>query len=333
MRAWFRQGLASLILAAAVGGAVGAQQASGDGSVTVAFDKGGPNALPIVTDVQYRLAGKIRPLLLFWIGRDNVGGARVVWRRDGRGNRAFELVIGSDPDRAPRSINRWGYIKEELRGGAATILGVMTEADDQSIKEAEARIAKQQEVGPVFKAIRASIVGSEMRSTIAMARVPTNYTYREVSAVLSAVRDAPVTSSRTVAIPSGTRPGFLTALTEMLNEQVSASRRTPGQSHLNGNRTLSYVYNAKLYVLALTSTKGVPRLEVDGQVYTDLLESEVELRGTTTEDRERFTLIYGTTGSLAGIPVFMTYQPRWWFKAELALERPPAPTLATSPGE
>lgn len=62
--------------------------------------------LPIVAQHRYRMAAKIRPLL-FWIGRDNVGEAQVVWHAGGSA-RGVELLIGSDPDRAPRRINRWG---------------------------------------------------------------------------------------------------------------------------------------------------------------------------------------------------------------------------------
>jgi hypothetical protein len=35
-------------------------------------------SLPVVAAHQYRMAAKIRPLLLFWIGREQVGGAHAV---------------------------------------------------------------------------------------------------------------------------------------------------------------------------------------------------------------------------------------------------------------
>src|SRR5450756_1103342 len=47
--------------------------------------------LPIVAEHRYRVAAKIRPLVLFWIGKDNVGGARLRWRRGENDER------GSDP--------------------------------------------------------------------------------------------------------------------------------------------------------------------------------------------------------------------------------------------
>src|SRR5215216_1108953 len=69
--------------------------------------KTGTTELPVVAQHYYRMLAKVRPLL-FWISRDNVGGARIGWLADERGSKGFELLIGSDPARAPRKINRWG---------------------------------------------------------------------------------------------------------------------------------------------------------------------------------------------------------------------------------
>jgi len=35
---------------------------------------------------------------------------------------------------------------------------------------------------------------------------------------------------------------------------------------------------------------------------------------------ESFTIVCGFDGPLAEIPVFLTYQPRWWFKVEMVLD-------------
>ncbi len=55
----------------------------------------------------YRIAARVRPLVVFWITRDGVGDARVT-RTRGDGEARYTLLIGSDPDRAPFHINRWG---------------------------------------------------------------------------------------------------------------------------------------------------------------------------------------------------------------------------------
>src|SRR5215831_18441297 len=96
-------------------------------------------ALPLVAEHKYRMLARVRPLL-FWISKDNVGGARVRWRGDDNGAFGIELLIGSDPHRAPRQINRWGYIAEDVQGADAHVLGLMKRSEEQSIAEAESRL-------------------------------------------------------------------------------------------------------------------------------------------------------------------------------------------------
>ena len=47
------------------------------------------NTLPVVAEHKYRMLARVRPLL-FWISKDNVGGARIDWRGadDGSGRAA-----------------------------------------------------------------------------------------------------------------------------------------------------------------------------------------------------------------------------------------------------
>ncbi len=60
--------------------------------------------LPVVSEHRYRMLAKVRPLL-FWISKDDVGGAKVSWRGSEDGGFGLDLLIGSDPRRAPRQIN------------------------------------------------------------------------------------------------------------------------------------------------------------------------------------------------------------------------------------
>jgi len=69
---------------------------------------------------EYRVSGKIRPLVLFWIERENVGRASITWICNADGWDGVELLVGSDPARA-MGVNRWGYYREERRGGHARI--------------------------------------------------------------------------------------------------------------------------------------------------------------------------------------------------------------------
>jgi hypothetical protein len=131
------------------------------------------------------MASKIRPRLLFWTGRDNVGGARAVWHRGPDGAVGFELLIGSDPGRAPRRINRWGYIAEEVRGPEARLLGVMKQSTEQSLEDAQSRLASEAQEGQyVFKAIRAVASASEASSRIVTIRVARDLTFRDLETLL-----------------------------------------------------------------------------------------------------------------------------------------------------
>src|SRR6266478_2788215 len=66
---------------------------------------------PLHVDEQfeYTMTARLR-LLLFWVGKDDVGGGyirRATLPRDPASD-VIELLIGSDPAKAPRAINRWG---------------------------------------------------------------------------------------------------------------------------------------------------------------------------------------------------------------------------------
>src|SRR6059036_364884 len=89
----------------------------------------------------YTIAARVRPLVVFWISRTGVGDA-VVTRRRAPGEAHYSLLIGSDPNRAPLHINRWGYIEEEIHGAEARLLGLMTESDEESIEQAEANVRR-----------------------------------------------------------------------------------------------------------------------------------------------------------------------------------------------
>jgi hypothetical protein len=118
---------------------------------------------------RYTMSGRIRPLL-FWFGRDNIGLARVVWRRDEQGARGYELLVGTDPARAPRSLNRWGYVAEEASGPDGALLAMMTGADELSYEEAEASSTRSSSTGD-FRAIRPSRSTTSARRSTACVEI------------------------------------------------------------------------------------------------------------------------------------------------------------------
>jgi len=131
----------------------------------------------------YRIGARVRPLLLFWITRNDVGDA-VVTRQRATGEARYSLLIGTDPNRTPMHINRWGYIEEEIRGAEARMLGVMTESDEESIDQAEANVRRQSSGSHPFKVIRATADAAQAHARVASIHAPADYTLHDKDVIL-----------------------------------------------------------------------------------------------------------------------------------------------------
>jgi hypothetical protein len=272
-------------------------------------------SLPVTAEHRYRIAGKIRPLLLFWIGKDGVGGARVRWRHGDNDARGYDLLIGSDPARAPRGVNRWGFILEEVRGPEATIVGVMKKSDEESLDEVKANEARG---GIVFKMIQATVNQSESVARVTATTVPRDYSYKELDALVDALRKEPASPKvRKIPVPPGGRPGMLTAIAELLHDGAESVKRT---GKAPGKKSLPWAYYTKQYDIARTSSEVQNHVTYGGVAYPKLLKSEFEVKARGESWTESFSIVFGIDGALAEVPVFMTYQPRWWLKIELMLD-------------
>lgn len=319
-RAW---GLTWLLLAAvapASGIAAPPVTAASDGRIPAAPRRA--TSLPIVAEHQYRMAGKIRPLLLFWISRDDVGGARATWRRGPDGAVGYELLIGSDPARAPRGLNRWGYIAEEVRGPDARLLGVMKESNEQSLDEAKARLDKEaQEQRYVFKAIRAEAGAGEARSEITTIRLARDLTFRDLETLLELVeRESAGGGERSVKVAEDTRPGFLVALAELVHRNVAQLGSPTRESAPGRAMSVPYIYNGTLCDLTLRESRLLSQTRAGTRTYRNVMRARFEARNRETRKTTEFELFYGTSGPLAEIPVRAFFQPRWWLQIELLLD-------------
>jgi len=310
----------------AVGAAVLARHdatlaAEGRGAAPAAVTR--PAALPPVAEHKYRMLAKVRPLL-FWISKDDVGGARITWRGDDNGGFGLDVLIGSDPQRAPRQINRWGYIAEDVQGAEAHVIGVMKQSTEQSIAEAESQLAREQgRSGYVYRAIQGTTTSQEARADVKTVRVERDLTFRDIDPLLAlvngpagAARDG---ESRSVPLPAGTRPGFLIALLDLVRQSTNAYSQ-PGGSFKPSPTPTPYVYYGVFYELTMKSSTLLRTATIDSQRYTNLARSDFEIRNRSNGETTRFQLTYGTAGELAGIPVHAIYQPRWWFEVQLFLD-------------
>ena len=276
----------------------------------------------------YTIGGRVRPLL-FWIGKEDVGDAIVAIKREAD-CASYALLIGSDPERAPRDINRWGYIAEDVRGDQATVVGLMTESNEDSVDQAEANLRKQAG-NETFNVIRASIAGGESRSVVTSVAAPSTYTFRQVDTVLElADRGGVDGKARVVRLPSGGRPGFLSAVADVMQEQASVWRSA---GKLRPTQPIAYVYHGKVYQLRVTQSHAVANQRIGARTYEHLIASQFQVKQAETNDVTDFSITYGADGLLAGVPVAATYQPRWWIEIQLTLDdtRPgPLPPIETT---
>jgi len=277
----------------------------------------------------YTMSARVRPLLVFWISKSNIGDAMTLRHQDA-GGAEYSLLIGSDPQRAPRRINRWGYIEEHIQGPNATLVGLMTESDEDSIEQAQASLRKQ-ESQHVFKLIRGSVAGNQAQSVVTLVPAPSDYDFRQLQTLLDLARtDQREGTTRSVRLAPGTRPGFLAALADLMRghvEQWRASHR------IDAGLPVSYAYHGKIFELRATKTQMQATVKIGSTVYQRAIASEFEIRNTRSGEVTRFAMTYGSEGSLAAVPLTVSFQPRWWLEVDLALDdSTPGPTIVAETG-
>jgi len=271
----------------------------------------------VLREHSYVVNARVRPFLLFWIARDNVGEARLTWRAGPDGRRAFEFLIGSDPDRAPRHINRWGFIVEELNGEQAEVLGVMKGTREETIEEAEAQIARQEET-TTFKALRATITGSRAVSESITVHAPARLTYRDLDALLALIPAEPP-SRRTLELPTGTQKGFLAAMDSLMRDSIRPCQRDRGRDV----PVIQYIYSQTIYDLSLLSCHFEPEVRTKTGSFADVVDARFQVTDRKTNYETKFRMFFGTSGDLQGVPVRAVFRPRWWMEIELELDRSP----------
>jgi hypothetical protein len=285
--------------------------------------------LPVLRLHRYQMAGRVRPLL-FWISRDDVGMGEIVWRGE-EGAVAYELLIGTDAAKAPRGINRWGYILEESRPSGTRVLGVMTTSDEATIKDVTSRTPGTQPVGR-FKGLEARIAGGVSRSATETIETERDFSVRDKAVIVGRIEEKlKEAAMREVPVAHGVRPGFLTAVAELVNDTITA--RKGGEQPLRRlkGRTIAYVYGRRLYDLKLTGVGPVnPRAGAPSG--NAPVHAEFETLNRTTGSRTTFEIDYATDGPLAGVPTLIRHKPRWWLEAVLTLEKGDTPPGGRGPG-
>jgi hypothetical protein len=296
-----------LLLAAAL---IVTGELSGAGSTTIA--PGVPTQIPgrnlaVVREHTYRMAGKIR-LLLLWVGRDDVGSGVIRWRGAGD-ETAIELLIGSDPQRAPGQLNKWGYLVEAMRGGESSVVGLISQENDDRLSEVKAGLKTRKEQR-AFDTIRGYAAAAEGTARVGTLHAASHLTYHDADTVLKDVLADSSLGVKRVARGGDVRPGFLSALTELLAASLDKK---------NYNHRIRYIHGDRLYQLRLIESAPVARFERDGRTWQHVIRGRFETGEAGGRSGTRIELNYGTTGGLSGIPIVISYQPKWWLQVDLVL--------------
>ena len=264
---------------------------------------------------RYRVNGKIR-LLLFWAGRENVGGARLRWDATDETS-TLALLAGSNPDRAPKGLNQWIYLREENRADDASIFALRSMTDAESAADPADAILD----GPQFGASCTAVTPAAVRSAVTTVTATPGLTYAMFGRVLDELASAPKWTAKRMARPAGTEIGFLTALERLLMtvpELEGADRRPTASA--------AYIYNSVPYDLVLERVETLggtaTPVNVDGRPFERLRTAGLLVRNRATHRTSRFSVTYEPGAAVGDVilPVSIVYQPNWWLKVELRLD-------------
>ena len=300
----------------------------------------------------YRMRGKVR-LLFFWVGKDDVGGGTItisrgqnadsVWREE------VEALFGSNPDRVPGKINRWGYGREEslwssnpetANGGdlQSTIFeGFMKHSKEDSLsqvkKNNDQQNAKQEFL---YDGNRSRADASSISAEIRTFATTADFRYQDSAPVHCGYKErllqgGPDRVRALDPIPSTVKHpyGFLTAAQSLLRKVLKSSNDLKQLKKTKGS--LHYVYNAQEFTLKLRNTELVKKFELplggdklkDGKdhiLYQNIAKSEFRVTKLANKTTHDFTLWFPLQGKLRGIPLRIADKPRWWLRIELNLE-------------
>jgi hypothetical protein len=156
-------------------------------------------------------------------------------------------------------------------------------------------------------------------------------TYRDLDFVLGRMSSIREWDERVGVRPQSTRPGFLVALTELMQSGVDTWKSAPASSFKYGSHTVRYIHRAKAYELRQSDVEVLRDVTLRGQRHAHLLRGAFRIRNPATDYTSHFTVTYGLDDAMAAVPVRITYQPRWWLRTQLTLE-PPEAHPATSQG-
>ena len=298
----------------------------------------------VETEYRYVMTCKVR-FVFFWGGKDDVGGGYVhIGKAVGDDRQQMvQLLFGSEPGKAPLSINRWGAGTEVLRTqesgeqSASAFFGFMKSSKGQSVLAMRSELSKEKENGAhLFEGIISRVDRQRALTASVPYKSSKDYDLNQYGeaekAALQKLESDPARHIGSVdeagrkACP---RVGeFLSTVLELMSD-ATAGHSTP--------ESLCYIYNARHYTATLQSVQPVAAKNVHVQLhanggsldraYRHLLNAHFDVVCQETGTKSNFDIVLGTEGNQRGAPVQINYQPNWWFQVVLNL----LPNLPTAP--
>ena len=272
-------------------------------------------ALPSLTgsiDYPYRVIGRAR-LVFFSVSDDDVGGARLTWRRDGD-SESVRMLVGSEPGRAPRALNEWAYTAEETNGDRADVFVLRSliaeDKDGQPV-----RTLPRADGGGQYRASCSSASAAMVQTFTTTVTTDGKIDYRSIGHVLDRIGSHSAWKPTDLSRPTDAAPGFLTAISTMLRRSVQASASGTKQP-----AAVAYVYNGTVYDLQLRRVQHDRNVTIRNTTYPDLLKGQFISVRRRDGDQTPFIVSYFADGPRAGVPVVIAFRASWWLSLELQLD-------------
>ncbi len=288
----------------------------------------------------YVVAAAVR-LLLFWVSRDDVGQGyiRIGTHPEDPASEVVQLLMGSDPSKAPLRLNNWGAATEVWRRSdkSGAFFGFMKAPKDDSMDTAREEVNREKEKQRYrYQGVITRIAGGRLVSSAVPISSPTDFTLFQLPIAQQMVIDQLKTTTRPTRIlepdtagACADSSGFLVTVRELMAADIAGNKApiTLCFSYLSWryNMTLRHVDPLKELKVSLKMRGAASKIE---STYHNLRKAELRVVNLSTKYTTDFKIAYGDSGEIKGMPVQIEFQPNWWFRITINLKpaaRPAAP--------
>ncbi|MFQ5737960.1 MAG: hypothetical protein ACE5JX_03025 [Acidobacteriota bacterium] len=318
-----------------------------------ALARPGPSGWPDQTQTyHYRLKGKVR-LLIFWVGKDDVGGGHISLRRLCKEqtvscSEQVEVLFGSKPERVPGKINRWGYGSEQAEwedfsghGRAlrkSVFRGFMRSSKEDSLKQVRSN-DNQEKSKKLFSydSTESTVLPDRAFSDKRIFSTAEEFDYRDTDRLQSVFQ----LQEQSGVLPDKHKEihnekalyaapyGFLTAVHELVR-RVSAAYQSGSRKWTRKRESLIYMFNAEPYRLSVRDIDYHKKFRVrmkSADKHKDLklpvrhiAEVDFRVEKLGKGGHHDFSIWFPLEGPFQAVPLRIEDKPRWWLRLELNVE-------------